>query len=36
MKLKLKMSKEFNSDKEMFDFSNYPTRSKYYDNSISQ
>ena len=23
----------FNSDKEMFDFSNYSTKSKYYDNS---
>ena len=24
---------DFSSDKEMFDFSNYPTNSKYYDNS---
>ena len=24
---------DFNSDKEMFDFSNYWTKSKYYDNS---
>ena len=34
MKLKLKMSlKILGSDKEMFDFSNYLTKSKYYDNS---
>ena len=34
MKLKLKMSiKIFSSDKEMFDFSNYSTKSKYYNNS---
>ena len=25
--------KDFNSDKEMFDFSNYSTKSKYYDDS---
>ena len=25
--------KDFSSDKEMFDFSNYSTKSKYYDNS---
>ena len=24
---------DFSSDKEMFDFSNYSTKSKYYDNS---
>ena len=24
--------KDFRSDKEMFDFSNYPTTSKHYDN----
>ena len=24
---------DFSNDKEMFDFSNYSTRSKYYDNS---
>ena len=27
------VSKDFNSDKEMFDFSNYSTKSKYYDDS---
>ena len=25
--------KDFSNDKEMFDFSNYSTKSKYYDNS---
>ena len=25
--------KDFNYDKEMFDFSNYSTKSKYYNNS---
>ena len=25
--------KHFSSDKEIFDFSNYSTKSKYYDNS---
>ena len=25
---------DFSTDKEMFDFSNYPTGPKYYDNSI--
>ena len=25
--------KDFSSNKEMFDFSNYSTKSKYYDNS---
>ena len=25
--------KDFSSDKEMFEFSNYSTKSKYYDNS---
>ena len=25
--------KYFSSDKDMFDFSNYSTKSKYYDNS---
>ena len=34
LKLKLKMSmKIFSSEKEMFDFSNYLTKSKYYNNS---
>ena len=34
MKLKLKMcTKMLAVDKEMFDFSNYSTKSKYYDNS---
>ena len=34
MKLKLKMfMKILANDKEMFDFSNYLTKSKYYDNS---
>ena len=34
MKLKLKMfMKILTNDKEMFDFSNYLTKSKYYDNS---
>ena len=34
LKLKLKMSmKIFSSQKEMFDFSNYLTKSKYYNNS---
>ena len=27
------VNKDFSSDKEMFDFSNYLTKSKYYDNS---
>ena len=33
MKLNLKMSMKTSSDKEIFDFSNYSTKSKYYDNS---
>ena len=34
LKLKLKMSmKIFSSEKEMFDFSNYLTKSKHYNNS---
>ena len=33
MKLKLKMSYEdFSRDKEVFDFSNYSAKSKYFDN----
>ena len=31
MKLKLKMYEFFSSNKEMFDFSNYSTKLKYYD-----
>ena len=33
MKLKLKMSEDFSSDREMFDSSNYMAKLKYYDNS---
>ena len=33
MKLKLKMSEDFSSDREMFDSSNYLSKLKYYDNS---
>ena len=28
--------KDFSNDKEMFDFGNYSTKSKYYDNSNNQ
>ena len=28
--------KDFSSNKEMFDFSNYSTKSKYYDNSMEK
>lgn len=33
MKLKLKTYEDFNSNKEMLDFRNYSSKSKYYDNS---
>ena len=33
MKLTKDVYEDFSSDKEMFDFSNYSTKSKYYDNS---
>ena len=34
MRLKLKdVYEDFSNNKEMFDFSNYSTKSKYYDNS---